>query len=430
MKANQSRSFLLFWLSQSVSELGSSMTGFALILWAYARTQSAMTVSLLTFFSYLPYLLISVFAGTFIDRHRKKPILLWTDSVSALCSLAVLLLFLSGRFEFWQIYIINAVTGSMNAFQLPAAAVAVGRLVPGEQYDKVSGMNSFSKSLITVATPMLAAFVSSFWSLEGVLEFDLLTFLFAFSVLLFLIRIPERRALREPAGRRRLLTDCREGFRFLVNRRGLLSLIFSMAVMNFFSNLTYENILPAMILSRSGQNEIALGVVSGAIGFGGVLGGLIVSFVRMPGDKIRLIYFSAAFSFLFGDVLMGLGRTVPVWIVAALAASIPIPFVAAGQNVILYRTVPEEIQGRVFSVRNAVQFGTIPLGTLLGGALADYGFEPFLKSRAPLATALQRLVGSGSGSGMAVMFLCTGVLGFLLSVCWYRNRNLRSLREK
>ncbi|MVB12695.1 Transmembrane secretion effector [Caprobacter fermentans] len=421
---------MLFWLSQSISELGSSMTGFALILWAYARTQSAMTVSLLTFFSYLPYVAVSLFAGAFTDRHRKKPILLWTDSIASLCSLTVLALFFTGKFEIWQIYLVNAVTGAMNAFQLPATAVAVGRLVPREQYEKVSGMNSFSKSMITVATPTLAAFASSFFGLAGVLAFDLLTFFFAFSVLLFRIRIPEHRAHREQTERRHLLTDCREGFRFLVSRRGLLSLIFSMAVMNFFSNITYENILPAMILSRSGQNEMTLGVVSGLIGFGGVLGGLIVSFVKLPENKIRLIYFSAAFSFLFGDVLMGLGRTVPVWIVAALAASVPIPFVAAGQNVILYHTVPEEIQGRVFAVRNAVQFGTIPLGTLLGGALADYVFEPFMKSRSPLAVTLQKLVGSGSGSGMAVMFLCTGVLGFLLSVCWYRSRNLKSLREK
>lgn len=429
MKAKNLHSFLIFWLSQSVSELGSSMTGFALILWVYTETKSAMTVSLLTFFSYLPYILLSVFAGALIDRHRKKKILLVTDSVASFCSMLVLVLFLTGKFEIWQIYLVNAVIGAMNAFQVPATAVAVGLLVPSDQYEKVSGMNSFSKSLITVATPMLAAFVTSFWGLQGVLLIDLSTFCFAFAVLLFRIEVPERRTAREEENARRFLRDCREGFRFLSEHRGLLSLICSLAVMNFFSNITYENILPAMILSRSGQNEIALGLVSGVVGFGGVLGGLAVSFAVMPKNKIRLIYFSCAFSFLFGDVLMGLGRTVPLWIVAALAASVPLPFVTAGQNVLLYRAVPEKMQGRVFAARNAVQYSSIPLGTLLGGALADYVFEPFLRGNSPLSNLLQKLVGSGEGSGMAVMFLCTGVTGFLLSIFWYRSRALRTLQE-
>ena len=72
MKDNKFRNFIIFWLSQSVSQLGSSMTGFALSIWAYKQTSSAMSVSLMTFFSYVPYIIVSVFAGAFIDTHKKK----------------------------------------------------------------------------------------------------------------------------------------------------------------------------------------------------------------------------------------------------------------------------------------------------------------------------------------------------------------------
>ena len=86
------KNFILFWLSQSVSQLGSAMTGFALILWTYEQSGSAMSVSLMSFCNYVPYILVSLFAGTFVDRHSKKAIMLISDSIAALCTLAVLVL--------------------------------------------------------------------------------------------------------------------------------------------------------------------------------------------------------------------------------------------------------------------------------------------------------------------------------------------------
>ncbi len=90
------KKYIILWLSQSVSGLGSSMTGFALVLWAYGQSQSAMSVSLMSFCNYVPYVLFSLFVGDFIDRHRKKTIMLVSDSVAAIGSLAVLPFWLQG----------------------------------------------------------------------------------------------------------------------------------------------------------------------------------------------------------------------------------------------------------------------------------------------------------------------------------------------
>ncbi|HIY59118.1 MAG TPA: MFS transporter, partial [Candidatus Eisenbergiella pullistercoris] len=197
----------------------------------------------------------------------------------------------------------------------------------------------------------------------------------------------------------------------------------------FFSRLTYENILSPMILARSGGNERTLGLVNAALGASGILGGILVSCRRWKVSPRMEIYGAAALSFLFGDLLMGLGRNGFWWSVAAVAASLPIPFITAGQRILLYENVPLRLQGSVFGVRNAIQFGTIPVGILLGGFLADYVFEPFMRSGAPAAEWLEGLVGSGTGSGMAVMFLCTGMLGFLASVLTGRSRWVRGLEE-
>ena len=421
------KKFIIFWLSQSVSQLGSEMTSFALTIWAYQQTNSAMAVSLITFCSYFPYILISIFAGSFIDKNSKKKIMLIADLFAAVCSVFILILFSTGNLHIYHIYIVNTITGFMDAFQAPAEAVAIGMMVPSDKYAKASGYSSFSENLLTVVAPMLAATFISFVGLGGIIFFDLLTFIFAFVVLLFFIKLSENTSSQEKG----VLDGCKEGFGFLKKNRGILYIILSMALLNFFSRLTYENILSPMLLARTNNNNEILGLVSSILGIGGIIGGLLVAGKKNGyKDNLKLIYFLAAFSFLFGDLLMGLSQNVYLWSIAALAASIPIPFVIAGQKTIMYNTVPQNLQGRVFAVRNAIQFCTIPIGILLGGFLADYVFEPFmLGSKSILAVFLRKLVGTGSGSGMAVMFLCTGILGSTSSILLYNNRNVKLLRD-
>lgn len=427
MKEDKFKNYIIFWLSQSVSQLGSSMTSFALIIWAYKQTNSAMSVSLMTFFSYLPYIIVSVFAGAYIDTHKKKSIMLVSDCLAAICSFGVLILLGMGELKIWHIYIVNAMLGFMNSFQSPAQTVAVGIMVPKEKYAKASGMNSFSNSLLSVVSPMLATFILSIVGIKGVILIDLMSFLFAFLILLLAIKIPETN-LKKKDKSYNIFHGSKEGLGFLFRHKGIWYIIISMASLNFFSRLTYENILSPMILARSGNDEAVLGFISAILGIGGIIGGLIVSFKKVTNNNRKLIYFSAAFSFLFGDILMGLGQSSFVWSIAAVAASLPIPFISAGQSVILYNTVPKDMQGRIFAVRNAVQYCTIPIGILLGGFLADYIMEPFMKSNHALALFLQNIVGAGDGSGMAVMFLCTGLLGFITSILWYNSKEIKRLQ--
>ena len=411
------KKYIVFWLSQSVSQLGSQMTGFALILWAYTQNKSAMTVSLMSFFNYVPYILVSIVAGSFVDRHRKKTVMLVSDSIAAVCSLAVLLLSVSGALRMYQIYAVNFVIGLMNAFQQPASAVAMGKLVPEEKIAQASGMNSFSGNLVMVLAPVLSASLFAFGGLWIVLLIDLMSFAAAFFVLLVLIRIPQDDVL--VADKQSVFAGCSEGFSYLRRNKLIFTVIITMALLNFFSRLTYENILSPMILARSGNDSVALGIVNAVMGIGGIVGGILVASGRFSGDGIRMIYLSAMLSFLLGDLTMGVGRGVPAWSFAGLMASLPIPFINAGQNMIMYRDVPARLQGRIFAVRNAIQFSTIPVGILLGGFLADYVFEPFMRRQGILAQLLCLIVGEGEGSGMAVMFLCTGILGSLFSLLFY-----------
>lgn len=423
MKKIGLRQFLIFWISQSVSQLGSAMTSFAMTIWIYKETNSAFAVSMITFCTYLPMVIASFFSGAYIDKHDKKRIMLWSDTIAAVCTCVLWGLVFSDALQVWHVYVINIVSGFMNAFQMPTTTVVVGLIVPEDQYDKASGMNSFSNSLIAIVMPMMATFFVSFWGIASVIIFDLLTFLFAAIFLLFFIKIPKSEPDKSCGDG--FLDNILAGLDFLKEQRGILNLIISMAVLNFFSNITYENILSPMILARTNGDEMILGVVSGVLGLGGLVGGIIVSLKSFRGRKIKMIYLCAGISFLLGDFLMGIGHGIWSWSIAALAASVPIPFIMAQQNVILYQRVPQAIQGRIFAVRNALQYCTIPVGLIIGGIFADYIFEPLMQSGK--CGILNGILGNGSGSRMALMFIATSILGLLSSILGYTNKEIRSL---
>ncbi|MDE7113695.1 MAG: MFS transporter, partial [Acetatifactor sp.] len=263
------KKYIILWFSQSISQLGSAMTSFALILWLYTVRHSALTVSMMSFCSYVPYILISPFAGAFVDRHSKKKIMLIADSVAALCTCSVLLLTLSDALQIWHIYLINSVIGCMNAFQSPASSVALGKLVPQDKLANVSGMNSFSGNLTAVLTPVLAAALFAIDGLSLILFIDLGSFTFAFLVLLLAITIPEEATTKK--NRESIFSGCKEGLRFLCHEKGILMIVLTMALLNFFSSLNYENILSPMLLARSGDNSLVIGIFNDVMVLGGIL---------------------------------------------------------------------------------------------------------------------------------------------------------------
>ena len=233
MNSNFKR-YIIFWLSQALSQLGSSMTTFALILWTYTQKGTAMTVSLMTFFNYLPYIILSLFVGTFVDNHSKKKIMLVSDSIAAICSLAIFCLNSGNALQIWHIYLVNMIIGFMGAFQDPASDVALGKVVPKEKLEQISGMNSFSDNLVAVLSPVFAAFLFAFGGLKLILIIDLSSFLFAFLILLFVLRIPDD--IPQKAEKKSVFIGCKEGLQYLKQHNGIFLVIITMAVLNFFSD--------------------------------------------------------------------------------------------------------------------------------------------------------------------------------------------------
>lgn len=416
MKSNELKSlksFFILWLTQSLSTLGSAMTGFALIIVLYQSSGSALTTALLSVCSYAPYVLMSIFAGALSDRWDKKVTMLVCDSFAAVCTVVTLILFKTGGLEPWHLYILNALGGLMNTVQQPASEVAVTLLTPKEYYQKTSGMRSFSNSLVTILTPAIAAAVISFWGLEAVIAIDLATFVTAFFALLLFITIPEIPKDENGGKKESVLASAKSGLVWLKANRKILKLILFLAAINLIASI-YDAALPAMLLSRRNGGEAVLGAVNTCVGLASLAGSIIVTFLPEPKNRLRVICNTLLISMSTENFLLAFGKTPLIWCIGAVLGWLVIPIMNANMDVIFRSEIPAEMQGRVYSARNTLQFFTIPVGFFLGGILVDKVFEPLIAGL-PSDSLPVTIFGGEKGSGAAMLFFVIGIAG--VAVC-------------
>ena len=394
------------------------MVNYALIIWVYQQKGTASSITTLTICSFLPSIFFCFIAGAIADRWNKKRIMLISDLLAALGTITVLILYLIGSLQIWHLYIINFLLSFMNAFQNPASLVATSLLVPKKHYLRVSGLQAFSRSLIMIFAPALGSVLLTFGSLELVLVVDLISFVIAFLILLFFIKIPAIE--RNVEAKESVFKSCIAGISFLHKHKALLQIILFFAFINFIAKMGGYGMMPAFILGRTGNNQTALGVAEAAVGIGTLVGGILVTLMKPAKSRTRLIFISCGVSFLLGDVWQSLTHSLPLWAIAAFTSNLPLAFLNANLTAIMRTHVPIEMQGRVFSARDTIQYCTIPLGLFLGGFLADYIFEPFMATHSPLQEVLSVFFGSGKGSGVAVIFFIVGVIGFATSLMCLR----------
>ena len=416
------KTFFIVWSTQNLSILGSAMTSFALVIWSYRQQGSALTTALLSVCSYAPYVLLSIFAGSLGDRWDKRKTMALCDTFAALTTLAVLVLLRTDRLEVWHLYVLNALNGLMNTIQNPVSEVVVTLLTPKDQVQRVSGLLSFSSSLVSLLSPVFATAMLTLLGLEAVILFDLATCAAAVLTLVFWVKIPDAPTPEKGAP---LTQSAREGMAWLVENRGILDLILFLAAINLIASV-YNAALPAMLLSRPGGGETVLGMLETVTGLANLAGSLLATFLPEPKSRVRVICNSLLLSMSTENLLLALGRHAGVWYIGAILGWLCIPIMNANLGALMRLHIPIELQGRVYAARNTLQFFTIPVGYLLGGWLVDSVCEPLMAERKPDALLI-RLLGSGKGSGAALVFLGIAFSGVLVCLIFRRDKHLWAL---
>ena len=414
--------FIVLWSTQTLSRLGSSLTPFALILWSYGETGSTLSTALLTVSSYVPYILLSLPVGALTDRLDKKRLILAADTAAAMCTLAILLIWLSGSLRFWHLYLINALIGTAQTFQQPASEVAVTLVTPEDKYQKAGSLNALAYSIINMASPAIAAALYSAGGLPCVIAVDLLAFAISAVSLIFFVKIPKTmNAVYDglPAG-----SGLKEAATFLSRNAGVLQVMLFLAAINFIASI-YNAALPAMVLNFG--NEAMLASIQSVSGIAMIVGSAIAAMLPVPKSRVKVITRSLFIAMGTENFMLAFSRQPAIWCIGAFLGWICIPVMNANLDALMRSSIPQDIQGRVYSARNMLQFFTIPLGYLAGGVLVDSVFEPFMSGMH--GTVLNQLFGTGKGSGAAFLFAVIGVFGVLVCLFFSRLKAMRRLEN-
>lgn len=408
------RSFFILWSTQTVSELGTAMTNFALIIWVYGQKENASSITLLTICSFLPTILFRFIAGTIADYWDKKRIMLIADLVAACGTVTVYILYFLSALQIWHLYVINILLSFMNAFQNPASYVATSLLVPKEQYTRVSGLQAFSGSIVNILAPALGSVLLTLGGIPLVLIVDLISFAIAFLALLFLVKIPdiEHEAVK---CKESFFRNCMTGICFLREHVPLLHMVLFLNIINFLAKMGNDGMISPFVLGRTGNDQNALGMVQTAVALGILAGSIVITLTKPAQNKTKVIFISCAITFS-GNVMQSLTYTPLAWCIAAFVSYLSAVIMNANLTTVMRTHVPIEMQGRVFSAKDTLQNCLIPLGLFLGGILADYVFEPFMTIDSPTQRILSLFFGAGNGAGIAVMFFCVGILGCIISL--------------
>ncbi len=400
--------FVFVWVGQLVSVLGSTMTQFALTIWAYQETGSATALGVVSTAFMVPFLLLAPLAGAMVDRYNRKLMMMVSDLTAILATTGILIIHLTGHLQMWHLYVAAAINGLGGTFQWPAYSAAITTMVPKEQYSRANGMISLVESGPAVLAPILAGLLLPFIQLTGILLLDVGTFILAITILVWIFIPQPEKTVEGQVGAGNLMHEALYGFRYIFTRSGLLGLLIFFICLNFTIGLS-ASLFPPFILSRTGNDSTVLGAVQSAAAIGAVIGGLLVGLWGGFKRRMTSIFMGEALTGLFVLVLFGLGRTLPAWIFAVLVGEIFPVFTNGASQAIWQAKVAPDVQGRVFAARRMIAWSVNPVTPILAGLLADYITEPAMRSQSWLAGVFGRLVGTDAGAGIALQYILTGL---------------------
>ncbi|MGG6294875.1 MFS transporter [Leptolyngbya sp. AN02str] len=423
---------MTIWLGQLVSTTGSYMTEFAIELWTWELTGSATALALAAFFAQLPRIPVTLVAGILVDRINRKLLMMLGDAIAALSTLAILLLYATDSLHIWHIYLISAVNGGFAQVQSLAYSTSLALIVPQQHYTRASSMDSIVHYGSAIVAPALAGLLYPVIGLVGIALIDLMTFAMAIATLLS-ISIPQPQPLtHQPvksfaALASTLWQDMTFGVHYIWTHASLRALL-GVTLLFWFAHDLGGAIYHPMLLARTNSDAAVLGSIASAAGIGGVTGGIVLSISGGPKRRVHgmlLGFIGAGLS----KIVVGLGRSPVVWLPAQFCSSLNFPLLGSSETAIWMTQIAPDIQGRVFAANSLGLQVVSAIATLIAGPLGDRVFEPAMQSNSQLASLFSPIVGTGAGSGMALLYIMTSVGLLIVGISGYALPKLQQVEE-
>jgi MFS family permease len=359
--------FFLLWQGQFVSAFGDIAYSIALGFWIYAETGSTAMMGTLMAVSMLPRLIISPFAGVWVDRSDRKKIIVWMDFIRGLITVLIGIAAFTDIIQIWMVFTAGIILGICAAFFNPAVSSVIPDIVPTSKVMQAnsafnmiySGTNILGNPIGGVAYQMLGAPV--------MFLFNGLSYIFSSATEIF-IKVPK---IHKEMQQLHFFEDMMQGFRFIWKFKGLRSTLMIAAGLNLFANTAMVLMMPFFQMTKGlgpGKYGFAIAMFTG----GAFVGMLATSSIDVkPKHRYGLFILTGLISSIFFTAFP-LSNNLLVIVTLLFFAGL----LNAILNVLFQTTiqlaVPQDMRGKVFSLMGTVLMGLTPIGMALGGVMAEY----------------------------------------------------------
>ncbi len=377
------RGYLFFWFGQLVSLAGTNIVNFSLTWWITIQTGSAFLLGLSAFFAFGSFILITPVAGVLVDRWSRKKVIAIADSLLALMSFILVILFALGIANIVHVLVIQLISGMLGAFHQMAVQAIIPIMVPGKHLNRMNSMQYFATSLIQTIGPTIGALVFTLFlgNMAQILLIDISTYLIAIIPTL-LIFIPVVR-IKPPGEKSSFRQEFSEGLTFMKQRPGLITLLTVFAITNFLLPPIFI-LLPlySTFHLAFGDINLAVLILAGLMSLQSLSMMIASGFMSVWGGFKRNIIgvFIGIFFGALSMVVLGLTPPGNSWIAAfgIVLIGLTIPIANISSQTIWQKVVPPEKLGRVFSVRTTIAQFTAPFAFLVGGILGELFAIPLI----------------------------------------------------
>jgi len=365
--------FFLIWSGQAMSLLGSQLVQFALIWWLTQTTGSATVLATAVLVGLLPQIVLGPLAGAIVDRWNRRMLMMLADSLVAMATVGLAVLFWTGLVQIWHVYALMLLRSAFGLFHWSAMQASTSLMVPKEHLSRIQGLNQVLNGVMNIGAAPLGALLLVWLPMQGILAIDIVTAAIAVACLFFVaIPQPERHLSTQPGeGQTGLWQDVRDGLRYVWAWPGLMLIAGLATLINLVLNPT-NALQPLLVTNHFHGQAFHLAWMESAWGIGVVAGGLTLS--AWGGFRRRVL------TSLVGIIVLGAGIAalglIPasgfrVAVAVLFVVGFTGPMIDGPLFAVLQSVVAPEMQGRVFLLVVSMAKAISPLGLIIAGPLAD-----------------------------------------------------------
>lgn len=415
--------FLLLWSGQLISAIGGGLTSFGLGIYIFQQTGQASAMALVTLLAFMPSLLLSPVAGVLADRYDRRLLMVLGDSLSATGLIYILVCLLSGEAQLWQICVGVTVSSVFSSLLDPAYKATLTDLLTEEQYTRASGLVQVAGSAKYLISPVLAGFLLTAADVKLLLILDICTFFVTVSTTL---AVRSGLASKKSAQAEAFVRELEEGWRAVTSNRGVFVLVIMTSVITFFMGFI-ETLSMPMILTFA--DSAVLGTLETVIACGMLVSSVVLGMLPMKKGFVTILSVSL-FGSGIGMAAFGFRENIVLISISGFLFFAMLPFTNTALDYLVRTNIDNSVQGRAWSLIGLLSQLGFVAAYALAGVLADYVFTPLLVTGGLLAGSVGKVIGTGSGRGMGLLIIISGVLLCAASVIVYNLKSVKSLENR